>query len=160
MCLSIAGPILLSIAAGFGAILRSVGLVGIGSAVFHPEASRIARMASGGRHGFAQALFAPGSSGGPWRGPLLAVLIVRPQDRRSIAWFSVGALIAMLLRNRSAFSFTCRSLPGPARIEQEVRWPKGGLIADWSFISNPAVSLISQTRQKPEGQNHRSDKQQ
>ena len=100
MCSSIAGLILLSIAPGFSAILLSVGLVGVGSAVFHPEASRIARMASGGRHGFAQALFALGGSGGSSLGPLLAAFIVLPQGQRSIAWFSVGALIAMLLLAR------------------------------------------------------------
>jgi FSR family fosmidomycin resistance protein-like MFS transporter len=88
---TIAGLILLSTAPGFSAILLSVGLVGVGSAVFHPEASRIARMASGGRHGFAQALFALGGSGGSSLGPLLAAFIVLPQGQRSIAWFSVGA---------------------------------------------------------------------
>jgi FSR family fosmidomycin resistance protein-like MFS transporter len=97
---SIAGLILLSIAPGFGSILLSVGLVGVGSAVFHPEASRIARMASGGRHGFAQALFALGGSGGSSLGPLLAAFIVLPQGQRSIAWFSGGALLAMLLLAR------------------------------------------------------------
>jgi MFS transporter, FSR family, fosmidomycin resistance protein len=94
---SVAGLILLSIAPGFGAILVAVGLVGVGSAVFHPEASRIARLASGGRHGFAQAVFALGGSGGSSLGPLLAAFIVLPQGQRSIAWLSGGALIAMLL---------------------------------------------------------------
>ena len=61
---SIAGLVLLSRAPGFGAILFSVGLIGVGSAIFHPEASRIARMASGGRHGLAQSLFALGGTGG------------------------------------------------------------------------------------------------
>lgn len=100
MASSIAGLILLSVAPGFGAILLSVGLVGIGSAVFHPEASRIARMASGGRHGFAQAVFALGGSGGSSLGPLLAAFIVLPRGQRSIAWFSGGALLAMLLLAR------------------------------------------------------------
>ncbi|MGO9257503.1 MAG: MFS transporter [Bryobacteraceae bacterium] len=100
MASSIAGLILLSRAPGFGAILLSVGLIGVGSAVFHPEASRIARMASGGRHGFAQSLFALGGTGGSSLGPLLAAFIVLPQGQRSIAWFSGAALIGMLLLTR------------------------------------------------------------
>jgi FSR family fosmidomycin resistance protein-like MFS transporter len=100
MASSIAGLILLSVAPGFGAILLSVGLIGVGSAVFHPEAARIARMASGGRYGLAQALFALGGTGGQSLGPLLAAFIVLPQGQRSIAWFSGGALIAMLLLAR------------------------------------------------------------
>jgi MFS transporter, FSR family, fosmidomycin resistance protein len=97
---SVAGLILLSVAPGFGAILLAVGLVGIGSAVFHPEASRIARLASGGRYGFAQAVFALGGSGGSSLGPLLAAFVVLPQGQHSIAWFSGGALLAMLLLAR------------------------------------------------------------
>jgi len=112
---SIAGLILLSIAPGFGAILLSVGLVGVGSAVFHPEASRIARMASGGRHGFAQALFALGGSGGSSLGPLLAAFIVLPQGQRSIAWFSGGALIAMLLLARVSAWYKTESARRGAR---------------------------------------------
>jgi FSR family fosmidomycin resistance protein-like MFS transporter len=100
MASSGAGLILLSMAPGYGAILLSVGLIGLGSAVFHPEASRIARMASGGRHGFAQSLFALGGTGGSSLGPLLAAFIVLPQGQRSIAWFSCGALAAMLLLAR------------------------------------------------------------
>jgi FSR family fosmidomycin resistance protein-like MFS transporter len=100
MASSVAGLILLSMAPGFGAILLSVGLIGLGSAIFHPEASRIARMASGGRHGFAQSLFSLGGTGGSSLGPLLAAFIVLPQGQRSIAWFSCGALAAMLLLAR------------------------------------------------------------
>lgn len=100
MASSIAGLILLSVAPGYGAILLSVGLIGLGSAIFHPEAARIARMASGGRHGFAQSLFSLGGTGGSSLGPLLAAFIVLPQGQRSIAWFSGGAVVAMLLLAR------------------------------------------------------------
>ena len=100
MASSMAGLVLLSSAPGFGAILLSVGFIGIGSAIFHPEASRIARMASGGRPGFAQALFALGGTGGSSLGPLLAAFIVLPHGQRSIAWFSGGALVAMMLLAR------------------------------------------------------------
>jgi MFS transporter, FSR family, fosmidomycin resistance protein len=100
MAASVAGLILLSRAPGYAAILVSVGLIGVGSAVFHPEASRIARMASGGRFGLAQSLFSLGGTGGSSLGPLLAAFIVLPLGQRSIAWFSVGALAAMLLLAR------------------------------------------------------------
>jgi len=115
MGFSIGGLILLSIAPGFRAILLSVGLVGVGSAVFHPEASRIARMASGGRHGLAQSLFALGGSGGSSLGPLLAAFIVLPQGQRSIAWFSGGALLAMLLLTRVSAWYKMRSATRGAR---------------------------------------------
>jgi FSR family fosmidomycin resistance protein-like MFS transporter len=97
MAFSVAGIILLSVAPDFGAILLSVALIGVGSAVFHPEASRIARMASGAHRGLAQSLFALGGTGGSSLGPLLAAFIVLPDGQRSIAWFSGGALVAMLL---------------------------------------------------------------
>ena len=115
MASSIAGLILLSMAPGFGAILLSVGLIGVGSAVFHPEASRIARMASGGRHGLAQALFALGGTGGSSLGPLLAAFIVLPQGQRSIAWFSGGALVAMLLLARVSAWYKAQNAARSAR---------------------------------------------
>jgi FSR family fosmidomycin resistance protein-like MFS transporter len=100
MAFSISGLVLLSMAPGYSAILLSVGLIGVGSAVFHPEAARIARMASGGRHGFAQSLFSLGGTGGQSLGPLLAAFIVLPNGQRSIAWFGAAALAAMLLLAR------------------------------------------------------------
>lgn len=100
MVSSAAGLVLLSRAPGFGAILLAVGLIGVGSAIFHPEAARIARMASGGHHGFAQSLFSLGGTGGSSLGPLLAAFIVLPNGQRSIAWFSAGAVAAMLLLAR------------------------------------------------------------
>ena len=100
MASSVAGLILLSRAPGFGAILLSVGLIGLGSAIFHPEAARIARLASGGRYGFAQSLFSLGGTGGSSLGPLLAAFIVLPNGQRSIAWSAGGALAAMILLAR------------------------------------------------------------
>jgi FSR family fosmidomycin resistance protein-like MFS transporter len=78
----------------------AVALVGIGSSVFHPESSRVARLASGGRHGFAQSLFQVGGNAGSATGPLLAALIVLPYGQRSIAWFGVTALAAMAILAR------------------------------------------------------------
>jgi len=95
MGFTLAGLLLLSIATNFLLILLSAGLVGIGSSVFHPESSRIARLASGGRHGFAQSLFQVGGNAGSSIGPLLAAFIVLPRGQSSIAWFSLAALVAI-----------------------------------------------------------------
>jgi FSR family fosmidomycin resistance protein-like MFS transporter len=89
------GLVLLSTAKNFPMILCSSALVGMGSSVFHPEASRLARMASGGRHGFAQSLFQVGGNAGSSLGPLLAAIIIAPRGQSSIAWFSLMALLAI-----------------------------------------------------------------
>lgn len=97
MAFTLTGLILLSRAPRFGMILAAVALVGVGSSVFHPESSRVARMASGGQHGLAQSLFQVGGNAGAAFGPLMAAFIVLPYGQRSIAWFSIIALVAMLL---------------------------------------------------------------
>jgi FSR family fosmidomycin resistance protein-like MFS transporter len=94
---SLIGLLLLSIAHTYPMILLSAALVGLGSSVFHPESSRVARMASGGRHGFAQSLFQVGGSTGSAIGPLLAAFIVVPHGQGSVAWFSAAALLAIFL---------------------------------------------------------------
>jgi FSR family fosmidomycin resistance protein-like MFS transporter len=78
-------------------LLLAAAMVGMGSAIFHPEASRVARLGSGGRHGFAQSVFQVGGSSGSALGPLLAAFIVVPRGQSSIAWFSVVALAAMVI---------------------------------------------------------------
>ena len=90
------GLLLLSVAHHYGIILIAAALVGLGSAVFHPESSRIARLASGGRYGFAQSVFQLGGSFGTAMGPVLAALIVVPFGQPSIAWFSLVAALAIL----------------------------------------------------------------
>ena len=97
MVASLVGLLLLSVAPSFHVILIAAALVGIGSSVFHPEASRVARLASGGRYGFAQSLFQVGGNGGTALGPLLAAFIVVPQGQRSIAWFAVAAVAAIVV---------------------------------------------------------------
>jgi MFS transporter, FSR family, fosmidomycin resistance protein len=94
---SLFGLLLLAIANNYSTILLAAALVGVGSSVFHPESSRVARMASGGRHGFAQSLFQVGGSTGSAIGPLLAAFIVVPRGQGSVAWFSAAALLAILL---------------------------------------------------------------
>jgi FSR family fosmidomycin resistance protein-like MFS transporter len=91
------GLLLLSVASTYPAILIAAALVGLGSAVFHPESARIARLASGGRYGFAQSVFQLGGSFGTSMGPLLAALIVVPFGQPSIAWFSTIAFLAILI---------------------------------------------------------------
>jgi FSR family fosmidomycin resistance protein-like MFS transporter len=91
------GLLLLSIAQQYLVILIAASLVGLGSAVFHPESARIARMASGGRYGFAQSVFQVGGAFGTSMGPLLAALIVVPFGQMSIAWFSSIAFLAIVI---------------------------------------------------------------
>jgi FSR family fosmidomycin resistance protein-like MFS transporter len=91
------GLLLLSAAQRYPVILVAAALVGLGSAVFHPESARIARLASGGRYGFAQSVFQLGGSFGTSMGPLLAALIVVPFGQPSIAWFSSIAFLAMVI---------------------------------------------------------------
>src|SRR5438046_7200389 len=91
------GLLLLSVAQHYSVILVAAALVGLGSAVFHPESARIARLASGGRYGFAQSVFQLGGSFGTSMGPLLAALIVVPFGQGSIAWFSSIAFLAIVI---------------------------------------------------------------
>ncbi|HEY7390275.1 MAG TPA: MFS transporter [Bryobacteraceae bacterium] len=100
MCFTLTGLILLSSAPNFHMILLAVALIGMGSSVFHPESSRVARMASGGQHGLAQSLFQVGGNAGTATGPLLAAFIVLPLGQRSIAWFSFAALLAIIILSR------------------------------------------------------------
>ena len=91
------GLISLSQAESFGAVLISAMLIGIGSSVFHPESSRVARMAAGSQHGTAQSLFQIGGNLGSAIGPLLAALIIVPQGQGSAAWFSLFALAGVVV---------------------------------------------------------------
>jgi FSR family fosmidomycin resistance protein-like MFS transporter len=94
------GLLLLSVATSYTIVLIAAALIGTGSAIFHPEASRVARMASGGRYGTAQALFQVGGNVGQAIGPLLAAFIILPHGQGAIAWVSMAALIAMAFLTR------------------------------------------------------------
>jgi FSR family fosmidomycin resistance protein-like MFS transporter len=94
---TLCGLMILAFAQSYGILLVAAAMVGTGSSIFHPESSRVARMASGGRYGLAQSIFQVGGNAGSATGPLLAALIVLPQGRRSIAWFSAAALLAMMV---------------------------------------------------------------
>ncbi|KQV87866.1 Fosmidomycin resistance protein [Massilia sp. Root351] len=100
MCFTLAGILMLSVVSTFPALLAASALIGIGSSAFHPEASRVARMASGGRFGFAQSLFQVGGNTGSALGPLLAAGIVVGRAQGNIAWFSLFALVAIAVLYR------------------------------------------------------------
>ncbi len=95
MCFTLAGVLMLSIVSTFPTLLIAAGLIGVGSSTFHPEASRVARMASGGRYGFAQSLFQVGGNVGSALGPLLAAAVIVGRGQGNIAWFSLLAVLAI-----------------------------------------------------------------
>lgn len=97
MGFTLTGLIGLAFAGSFGLLLLSAACVGLGSSIFHPEATRMARQASGGQHGLAQGIFQVGGQAGGALGPLLAAFIIVPRGQTSLAWFSAAALVAMLL---------------------------------------------------------------
>src|SRR6202142_1197910 len=97
MAFTLVGLVLLAFESSYLLILLSVAVVGIGSAVFHPESSRLARAASGGRHGFAQSLFQVGGNFGSSLGPLLAAFIILPHGQGSIGWFLPAAVLGMVV---------------------------------------------------------------
>jgi FSR family fosmidomycin resistance protein-like MFS transporter len=97
MVFTLIGLLLLAVAPTFPLLLLAAALIGMGSAVFHPESSRVARMASGGKHGFAQSFFQVGGNTGSAIGPLLAVLIVLPNGQIGSAWFSLAAFLGIIV---------------------------------------------------------------
>ena len=115
---TLVGLVLLSMATDYAHVLLAAALVGTGSAVFHPEASRVARMASGGRYGVAQSVFQVGGNLGGAIGPLLAAFIVLPRGQGAIAWFSLVALLAMVVLARVGMWYAAHLRPaaGAARI--------------------------------------------
>jgi len=112
MAFTLAGLLLLSIAPSFVAILCAVAFVGVGSSVFHPESSRVVRMASGGRHGLAQSIFQVGGNFGTSLGPLLAAFIVLPAGQKSIAWLSAFALVAIVIMTKVGHWYKAHRKPG------------------------------------------------
>ncbi|MFB6457640.1 MFS transporter [Chitinophaga sp. Hz27] len=100
MSFTLLGLVSLSMAHSFPMVLVSVALTGVGSAIFHPEASRLAHMASGGRHGMAQSLFQVGGNAGSSLGPLLAAAIIVPFGQFNVIWFSLAALLAIIVMLR------------------------------------------------------------
>jgi MFS transporter, FSR family, fosmidomycin resistance protein len=113
MTFSLVGLALLAMTSSFPVLLLAAALVGLGSGIFHPEASRVARQASGGRHGFAQSVFQVGGSTGSAIGPLLAAFIVVPGEQGSVLWFSIAALIAIAVLFRVSRWYAATLVPAP-----------------------------------------------
>ena len=98
-------------------MLAAAALIGAGSSIFHPESSRIARLASGGRHGLAQSIFQVGGNAGSAMGPLLAAWIIIPHGQTSLAWFALAALLAIVVLARVGAWYKRQHLdrPGPPK---------------------------------------------
>jgi FSR family fosmidomycin resistance protein-like MFS transporter len=127
MTSTLVGIVLLSLANQFALVLLAVALVGVGSSVFHPEASRVARMASGGQHGLAQSVFQVGGNAGTSFGPLLAAWIILPLGRAHTLWFTIAAVIGIALLAHVGRWYAANM----ARIPQKPRRPDGS--ADHGF---------------------------
>src|SRR6516225_5913750 len=97
MAFSLAGLVMLGFANSYPMILVAAASVGLGSSIFHPEASRLARLASGGRYGFAQSLFQVGGNAGQSMGPLLAALIIGARSQSNVIWFTLLALVGIVV---------------------------------------------------------------
>ena len=97
MCFTLAGLLILAYAPGFATILLAVSVIGCGSAVFHPEASRVVQLASGGKKSLAQSIFQVGGNGGSAIGPLLAALIVLPYGQHAVGWMALAAMLAAII---------------------------------------------------------------
>ena len=100
MASTFCGMLVLAMASGFASVLLAAALIGIGSSVFHPEASRVARLASGGRYGFAQSVFQVGGNAGQAIGPLLVALVVIPNGQAHAAWFALAAVLGIVILSR------------------------------------------------------------
>jgi len=115
MMFTLCGLLLLSVAPNYPVLLLAAALVGIGSSIFHPESSRIARLASNGQHGLAQSVFQVGGSLGTAMGPLLAAAVVLPYGRGSVAWFALVALLAIYVLWRIGHWYRVQAALAPKR---------------------------------------------
>jgi len=116
MVITLVGLMVLAHAASYPNLLIGAALIGTGSSIFHPEATRMARLASGGRYGFAQSVFQVGGQAGTALGPLLAAFVVVPLGQSSLSWFSLAALLAMFVVTRIGHWYKRRS-PASAKSE-------------------------------------------
>ncbi|WP_310600756.1 MFS transporter [Desulfobulbus sp.] len=132
---TLVGLVALAFVPTYGLLLLAVALVGTGSAVLHPESSRVARMASAGHYGLAQSIFQVGGNGGTSAGPLLAALIVIPYGRSSLAWFSLVAFLAMLILWRVGTWYAHKQRQGRrVKTVAAADTARGGLSAAWPVL--------------------------
>jgi MFS transporter, FSR family, fosmidomycin resistance protein len=139
MVFTLVGLLLLAIAPSYALLLLAASLIGIGSSVFHPESSRVARLASGGRYGLAQSVFQVGGNSGQALGPLLAAFIVLPHGQRGVAWFSLVALLAIVVLARVSRWYNARLLQRRTRLAKHTE-PVTGL-SRWRVVSAIAVLI-------------------
>ena len=125
MTFTLVGLVLLAFAGSYPLLLVAAALIGTGSSVFHPESSRVARMASGGRHGLAQSMFQVGGNFGSAAGPLLAAFIVLPHGQSSVAWFSAVALLGMFVLVNVGHWYKTHGLTRLARAPRAADAPRG-----------------------------------
>ena len=132
MTCSLVGLVMLAFAPSFGLLLLAASLFGVGSAIFHPESSRVARMASGGRHGFAQSFFQVGGNTGSAIGPLLVALVVLGRGQVGVLWFSIAILmgIAVLVWVSRWYGERLRHLSSRGKVHEEphLKLPRGKVI--------------------------------
>lgn len=140
MGLSLAGLALLSVAPAYGALLAAAALIGLGSAIFHPEASRVARLASGGRYGLAQSVFQVGGNAGTALGPLLAAFVVVPHGQGSVAWFCLAALAGILVLG-AVGRWYARHLAGVPRIARMSTGTLSGRLSRARIVVTVAILL-------------------
>lgn len=138
MTFTLAGLLLLSRATSYPVVLGASVLVGLGSAIFHPEASRAARLASRGQHGLAQSIFQVGGNAGSATGPLLAALVVAPRGQASVAWFGVIALVGIAILYKVGRWSAAHRL---ARRQAEPESEKGSLLGD-RRVRNALIVLM------------------
>ncbi len=140
MGITLVGLVLLAFAKNFHALLGAAALIGVGSSIFHPESSRLARLASGGKHGFAQSLFQVGGNLGTSLGPLAAAWIVAPHGQRHVLWFTLLALVGIVLLSRVGGWYKdhlvrARTATPSARVKPAVTLTKGRVAATLALLA-------------------------
>lgn len=136
MACTLTGLLLLAYAHSYWMLLVGAGTVGLGSSIFHPESSRVARLASGGRHGLAQSLFQVGGNFGSAIGPLLAAFIVLPRGQATVAWFSGIALLGMLILWRVGIWYSQNRVSATRRVNTgAVTLPRNRVIASIAVLA-------------------------
>jgi MFS transporter, FSR family, fosmidomycin resistance protein len=135
MGFTLIGMATLAFAPNYASVLAAAAMIGAGSSIFHPESSRIARLASGGRHGLAQSIFQVGGNAGSAMGPLLAAWIIIPHGQASLAWFTLAALVAIAVLARVGAWYKRQHLdrPGGPGIRAAVPGPVPARRVAWSI---------------------------
>jgi FSR family fosmidomycin resistance protein-like MFS transporter len=133
MCFTLIGMVTLAFAPNYATVLAAAALIGAGSAIFHPESSRIARLASGGRHGLAQSIFQVGGNAGSAMGPLLAAWIIIPHGQSSLAWFAIAAVVAIAVLARVGAWYKRQHIDRPRVHHPALKGPVSPAGVRWSI---------------------------